>query len=422
MTHFSPTTPQHTRWFAPLFAATFSLAAATAGAADTVKIGFIDVLSGPFAQAGEGSLKQLREVVLQLNAKAAAGDPKFEVVPFDGKGSPQESVSALKAATDQGIRYITQGGGSGVAFALSDAVTKLSEREPDKATLFLNYSAMDPGLTNDRCSFWHFRFYPSSEMKIEALTTWMVKKPEIKKVFLLNQNYTHGQQVSKASKEYLARKRPDIQIVGDDFVPIATIRDFAPFVAKIRASGADTVITSNWGSDLSLLFKAARDSGLDINFYTMNANNPSIPTALGNWGAEKVGVIWNWGHNAPTPELEKIYIAYKQKTGEDFIFAAHWNSMNMLAAAIRQTKTTDAKKVAFALEGMKYKSPIGEIDMRKTDHQLQAPLYLGIWAKLGSKGVKYDAENTGYGFRSEAVWDTYISAQPTSCQMKRPGV
>ncbi len=422
MTLFTPTTRRHTRWFAPLLAATFSLTAVAAGAAETVKIGFIDVLSGPFAQAGEGSLKQLREVVLQLNSKAAPGDPKFEVVPFDGKGSPQESVSALKAATDQGIRYVTQGGGSGVAFALSDAVTKLSEREPDKATLFLNYSAMDPGLTNDRCSFWHFRFYPSSEMKIEALTTWMVKKPEIKKVFLLNQNYTHGQQVSKASKEYLARKRPDIQIVGDDFVPIATIRDFAPFVAKIRASGADTVITSNWGSDLSLLFKAARDSGLDINFYTMNANNPSIPTALGNWGAEKVGVIWNWGHNAPTPELEKIYVAYKQKTGEDFIFAAHWNSMNMLAAAIRQAKTTDAKKVAFALEGMKYKSPVGEIDMRKTDHQLQAPLFLGIWAKQGSKGVKFDAENTGYGFRSEAVWDSYISSQPTSCQMKRPAV
>ena len=409
------------RWLAPLFATTLSLAATAALAADVVKIGFIDVLSGPFAQAGEGSLKQLREVVLQLNAKTAPGEPKFEVVPFDGKGSPQESVSALKAATDQGIRYVTQGGGSGVAFALSDAVTKLSEREPDKATLFLNYSAMDPGLTNDRCSFWHFRFYPSSEMKIEALTTWLAKKPEVKKVFLFNQNYTHGQQVSKAAKEYLARKRPDIQIVGDDFVPIATIRDFAPFVAKIRASGADTVITSNWGSDLSLFFKAARDSGLDINYYTMNANNPSIPTALGPWGANKVGVIWNWGHNAPTPELEKIYVEYKKKTGEDFIFAAHWNSMNMLAAAMRQAKSTDAKKVAYALEGMKYKSPVGEVDMRKTDHQLLAPLFLGVWAKQGSPGVRHDAENTGYGFRSEAVWDSYISAQPTSCQMKRPG-
>ena len=388
--------------------------------AETVPVAFIDVLSGPFAAAGEGSLKQLREVVLQLNAKSAATDPKFEVVALDGKGSPQESVSALKSATDRGIHYITQGGGSGVAFALVDAINKLAEREPDRATVYLNYSAMDPGLTNDRCSFWHFRFYPSSEMKIEALTTYLKGRPEVKKVFLLNQNYTHGQQVSKAAKDYLARKRPDVQIVGEDFVPIATTRDFAPYVSKIAASGADTVITSNWGSDLGLLFKAARDFGLNINFYTMNANNPSIPAQMGPWGAEKVGVIWNWGSNAPTPELEKVAVAYKKKFNEDFIFAAHWNSMNMLLAAMRQAKSTDPKKVAFALEGMNYKSPIGEIQMRKTDHQLQAPLFLGIWAKQGTKGVKYDSEGTGYGFRSEVVWDSYVSSQPTSCQMKRP--
>jgi len=399
---------------AALFAST------SAQPAETVKIAFIDVLSGPFAQAGEGSLKQLREVVIQLNAKSAPTDPKFEIVPLDGKGSPQESVTALKSATDQGIRYITQGGGSGVAFSLVDSLNKLAEREPEKATLFLNYSAMDPGLTNDRCSFWHFRFYPSSEMKIEALTTYFTQRPNIKKIYLLNQNYTHGQQVSRATKEYLARKRPDIQIVGDDFVPIATVRDFAPYIAKIQASGADTVITSNWGSDLGLLFKSARDFGLNINFFTMNANNPGIPTQMGPWGAEKVGVIWNWGHNAPTPELEKIYVAFKKKTGEDFIFAAHWNSMNMLLGAMREAKSTDPKKVAFALEGMKYKSPVGEVEMRKSDHQLQAPLFLGIWAKQGSKGVKYDAENTGYGFRSEVVWDAYVSSQPTSCQMKRP--
>ena len=204
-------------------------------------------------------------------------------------------------------------------------------------------------------------------------------------------------------------------------MPIASVRDFSPYVAKIKASGADTVITSNWGSDLTLFFKAAKDFGLNINYFTMNANNPSVPTQLGSWGAEKVGVIWNWGHNAPTPELEKIAVAYKKKTGEDFIFAAHWNSVHMLLDGIRKARSTDAKAVAFAMEGARYKSPLGEIEMRKTDHQLQAPLYLGVWAKQGSKGVKYDAENTGYGFRSEVVWDTYVASQPTSCQMTRPG-
>ena len=188
---------------------------------------------------------------------------------------------ALRSAVDQGIRYITQGGGSGVALALSEAISKLAEREPEKAVVFLNYSAMDPLLTNERCNFWHFRFYPSSEMKIEALTTYLEKRQDVKKVFLFNQNYTHGQQVSKASKSYLARKRPDIAIVGDDLIPIAQVRDFSPYVAKIRASGADTVITSNWGSDLTLFFKAAKEGGLNLNFFTMNANNPGTPAVLG---------------------------------------------------------------------------------------------------------------------------------------------
>jgi branched-chain amino acid transport system substrate-binding protein len=317
--------------------------------AEVVKIAFIEVLSGPFAKTGEGSLNQLREIVLQLNAKAKGNDTKFEIVPFDGKGSPQESVVALRSAVDQGIHYITQGGGSGVALALNEAIGKLAEREPEKAVVYLNYAAMDPTLTNEKCSFWHFRFYPSSEMKIEALTTYLTKRPDVKKVFLFNQNYAHGQQVSKASRSYIARKLPNVSIVGDDLIPIAQTRDFAPYVAKIKASGADTVITSNWGSDLTLFFKAAKEGGLNINFFTMNANNPGTPAELGSWGAEKVGVIWNWGHNAPTPELEKTYLAYKAKFNEDFIFAAHWNSLSMLSSAIQKAKSVEPKKVAYAL-------------------------------------------------------------------------
>ncbi|MDR6538591.1 branched-chain amino acid ABC transporter substrate-binding protein [Variovorax soli] len=405
----------------PWVCAAVLLAASAGAAAETVKIAFIDVLSGPFAQAGQVSLNQLREVVSQLNGSSSAGDPTFEIVPFDGKGTPQESTTVLRAAYDQNIRYITQGGGSGVAFALVDAINKQAQRDAEGAMVYLNYSAMDPGLTNDRCSFWHFRFYPSSEMKIDALTSYLKNKPDVKKVFLFNQNYTHGQQVAKASRTYLAKKRPDVQIVGEDYVPIASARDFAPYVAKIASSGADTVITSNWGSDLGLLMKAARDYGLNINFYTMNANNPGIPAQMGSWGTEKVSVIWNWGSNAPTtPALEKTASDYKQKSGEDFIYAAHWNTMHMLREAMRKAHSTNPKKVAFAMEGMKYASPMGEIEMRQSDHQLQAPIYLGTWAKKGSPGVKYDAENTGYGFRNEATWSAAESTQPTTCQMTRP--
>jgi branched-chain amino acid transport system substrate-binding protein len=388
--------------------------------AETVKIAFIDVLSGPFALSGQTSLRQFQEAVNDVNATSRPGDPKFEVVAIDGKGTPPASLTALASAEDQDIHYITQGGGSGVAFALSDAITKLAERDPSRAIVYLNYDAMDPGLTNEKCTFWHFRFYPSSAMQLEALTSYLRDRKDIKKVFLINQNYTHGQQVSKLSREYLAEKRPDIEIVGDRFIPIATTLDFTPYIAQIASSGADTVITSNWGSDLSLMFKAARAYNLNVNFFTLNANNPESPTALGSYGVGKVGLIWNSGANAPTPVLEKLAASYKKKTNEDFIFAAHWNTVHMLRDAMRAAHSVDPKKVAYALEGMRYDSPMGEVEMRKTDHQLLAPLYLGIWDKQNGTTVKYDAEGTGYGFRSEKVWDSYVSAQPTSCQMKRP--
>jgi branched-chain amino acid transport system substrate-binding protein len=95
-------------------------------------------------------------------------------------------------------------------------------------------------------------------------------------------------QVAKYAKETLARKRPDIQIVGEDLHPLAQVRDFAPYIAKIKASGADTVITGNWGSDLSLLIKAANEGGYNGKFFTYYAGVTGTPTALGTNGAGRV--------------------------------------------------------------------------------------------------------------------------------------
>ena len=166
-------------------------------------------------------------------------------------------------------RYVAQGTGTGPATAIIDFLNRYNERNPGKEVLFLNYAAVDPSLTNEKCSFWHFRLDADTSMKMEALTAFIKDKPEVKKVYLINQNYSHGQQVSKYAKEMLKRKRADVEIVGDDLAPLAQVRDFAPYIAKIKQSGADSVITGNWGSDLALLTKAANDAGLsNVNFYT----------------------------------------------------------------------------------------------------------------------------------------------------------
>src|SRR3989338_2084945 len=205
--------------------------------AQTIKVAYIDPLSGPFAQTGEQGLAEFRFAVDYINKRGGVlGGRKLEVIGFDNKVSPQESLNQLKRVIDQDIRFITQGNSSAVAGALIEAVNRHNERNPGKEILYLHYAAVDPASTTEQCSFWHFRFDANADMKMESLTTWMAGNKNIKKVYLLNQDYSFGHAVRKAAREMLARKRPDIQIVGDDLHPLGKGRGFRPLRAKNNTS------------------------------------------------------------------------------------------------------------------------------------------------------------------------------------------
>jgi branched-chain amino acid transport system substrate-binding protein len=389
---------------------------AFAQSGETVKIAFIDPLSGPFANIGQNQLKSWQFSAEKYNAKNAAG-VKIEFVPFDNKGSPQESLNSLKAAIDQGIRYVAQGNGSGAAAAILDAVNKHNERNPGKEVVFINYAAVDPDLTNSKCSFWHFRMDADTSMKMEALTSYMKDQPDVKNVYLINQNYAHGQQVSRYFKDTMSRKKPDVKVVGDDLHPLGQVKDFAPFVAKIKASGADSVVTGNWGQDLTLLIKAAKDAGLNANFYTYYAVTGGVPTAMaaGVGGTVRVVAI---GHNS-VPGILQWQDEYKKKFNDDWYTLQTYNAMAMLTEGMAKAKSTDPVKVATAMSGLKFKGFSGDVEMRKTDHQLQQQIYITEWRKADAKNP-YSVENTGYNFQEIKVIPSYVSSTPTSCQMKRP--
>ncbi|MBL8325422.1 MAG: branched-chain amino acid ABC transporter substrate-binding protein, partial [Rubrivivax sp.] len=279
------------------------ISCAAAGAAwaqkgETVKVAWIDGMSGPFANIGNNMIRTFQFLSAREAAAGTAG-VKFEIVPFDSKGSPQESLVVLKAAIDQGIRYVAQGNSSAIAGALIDAINKHNERNPGKEVVFFNYAAVDPDLTNSKCSFWHFRFDADTSMKMEAMTTFMKDDKSVKKVYLINQNYAHGHQVAKFAKEGLAHKRPDVQIVGEDLHPLGQVKDFAPYIAKAKSAGADTVITGNWGNDMSLLVKAAKDAGFNANFYTYYAGAAGTPTVIGTAMEGKIKVVYGSYSNLP---------------------------------------------------------------------------------------------------------------------------
>ena len=399
-----------------------ALAACSLGAyaqkGETVKIAWIDPLSGLMAPVGSNQLKSFQFFAEKFSKTNPAG-VKFEVIGIDNKLSPAESLNALKAAMDQGVRYITQGNGSSVAGALIEAVNKHNERNPGKEIIFLNHSAVDPDFTNSKCSYWHFRFDADTSMKIEAMTTFMKDDKDIKKVYLFNQNYSHGHQVAKFAKENLARKRPDVQIVGEDLHPLAQVRDFSPYIAKIKASGADTVITGNWGSDLALLVKAANEGGYNGKFYTYYTGVTGTPTALGQGGAGRVYQI-AYSHYNMGGDMGKWMAEFKQKFNDDFYTGSVVSIYSALGEAMAKAKSTDPVKVAAALSGLKFKSYHGDVEIRKADHQLQQPLYMTVWQKADKK-YPYSPENTGMTLAPVKEFPSYVSSTPTSCQMKRPG-
>ena len=394
-----------------------------AQAQDTIKVAYIDPLSGPGATVGEVGLKTFQFLAEELNAKGGAAGKKFEILPFDNKTNPQESLVQVQKAVDAGARIITQGNGSSVAAALSDWVAKYNDRNPGKEVIYLNYAAVDPVLTNDKCSFSHFRWDANSDIKMEALTNYMKGQANIKKVYLINQDYSFGQSVRATAREMLKKKRPDIEIVGDELHPLLKVTDFAPYIAKIKASGADTVITGNWSQDFALLLKAAADAGLPTNWYTYYAGGTGGPTAIkqANLNHKVFAIVEghaNVAHQA-SMDTEKAFRA--KYNNQSIFYPRAFNQMRMLAQAINKAGAVDANKIGAALEGMKFEVfNGGEGEMRKDDHQFFQPMYIASLGDRDAAKEPFDEEGTGWGWRTVAKLESKDTILPTTCKMTRP--
>lgn len=396
--------------------------AVCARAADTLKFAFLGSLSGPFALQGEETLKSLQAAADVVNARGGIDGRQIELVPFDNKGSPQDSLIVLKQAIDQNIRFIVSGV-SNVAAAVSDAVAKHNARTPDRQVLFIDYGALDPALTESKCNFWHFRFESHADMQLDVLTRYMAKQPSVRKVYLINQDYAFGQAVSRSGKEMLAARRPDIQIVGDELIPFGKVKDFAPYIAKIRASGAESVLTSNWGNDLSLLIKEGNESKLEVTYYTLLATFFGTPSLIGPHGVDRVKTITPWDINVADAPRQKALLEAraKYKALSNLNYLPAYRVFDMLAEAAKKANAVEPLKIARALEGLKYMGPSGESWMRADDHQMIAPMYMMTWVKAGQAGAQYESEGSGFGWRPEAFIPARDVVPQVRCRMERPG-
>jgi len=400
-----------------------------------VKLALIEGLSGPNASGGEAVYRNLVWAIERVNARGGVTWGKATVPlvleRFDSQGQTQEALSALRLAIDGGARVILQGNSSAVAAALIDAVNKHNARDPARRVLFLNYSAVDPSLTNEKCSFWHFRFDAHADMRMAALMELLREDAALKAVYLLGQDYSFGQSVLREARRQLAALRPDVRIAGDELHPLLRIKDFAPYMAKIKASGAQAVVTGNFGPDLTLLVKAARESGFEGTFYTFYGNALGAPAAMGEAGVGKVIAVADWLPNVQSAPSESFYRAFRTrfpKPDDDYVHLRMQLMVEALAQAMGEASkrgnpeasTPDAADIARALEGVSVSVAGQSGSMRASDHQFQQPLVVGVMERQGAPGVKFDVEGSGYGFKVIKTLSATQARMPESCTMQRP--
>ena len=400
-----------------------------------IRIAMIEGLSGPFANTGEAVHRNLLWAVERVNqrggvklAAATGGNRVLRLDRYDSKGQNEEALSALRSAIDDGAQVVVQGNSSANAAALIDAINKHNEREPARRVLFLNYSAVDPILTNERCSFWHFRFDAHADMRVAALMELVREDGGLKSVYLIGQDYSFGQAVLREVRRQLGLQRQDVQVVGDELHPMGRVKDFLPYAAKIKASGAQAVITGNWGNDLTLLVKAAREAGFDGKFYTFYGNALGAPAAIGEAGIGKVVAVADWLPNVQTAASESFYQAFRARfprPADDYVHMRMQLMVEALAQAIERAAAArsgawDIAAVASQLEGASVSFQGQSGVMRASDHQFQQALVVGIMDRQGSPGVKFDVEGSGFGFRVVKSISAQAAELPTSCKMQRP--
>ena len=402
-------------------------AVAQPAAQPPLHIALIESLSGPFANTGEAVFRNLVWATERVNArggvKLKAGARELAVERYDSKGQAEDALAALRSAIDDGVTVIAQGNSSAVAAVLIDAINKHNEREPGKRVLFLNYSAVDPILTNEKCSYWHFRFDAHADMRMAALMEVLKDDQAVKKVYLIGQDYSFGQAVLKEARKQFGAQRPDVQIVGDELHALGRVKDFIPYAVKIKASGAQAVLTGNWGNDLTLLIKAAKEVGYEGKFYTFYGNALGVPAALGDAGVGKVIAVAEWFPNSAGAPSQAFYQSFRQRfprSQDDYVHMRMQLMIEALAQSYEKAGVSDSAAVAAQLERATVSLSGQQGRMRAADHQFQQPLQVALMDKQGAPGVKFDVEGSGYGFRVIKTIAPERAEQPHSCKMPRP--
>jgi branched-chain amino acid transport system substrate-binding protein len=381
----------------------------TGRAAEAIKLGVTEPLSGTFKNIGERYLEGVQYAAKVLNQQGGVLGRQIEVIPIDSELKPDVVTrkSTALILKDQ-VKYFCGGTGSSVGAAMSTVA------EQNNAIMF-SYGMDAASLTGQKCSKNFFRPGTNTDMHSYALAAYIAKS-KFKKVYCIGQDYSFGYESIKPFISRIKKLNPSIEIVAEVYHPLGE-KDFGPYVSRIVASGADLVFTTSWGNDLTLLVKQAKPFGLKAKFAGYYLSDEETVSAIGE-SELLVGSIASETYmvTIPTEENKKFIEGYyKDKGAYPFwLRGKSYNATMFWAEALKKAGKDDVSAVIKAWEGLSYKGTGGTMVMRACDHQAQVPIWI---AEIVPQSKFMKLPYVGEPIMISAK-DIEVSCEDTGCKMK----
>ncbi len=357
-----------------------------AGAAeDKIILGVCEPLSGVMKDVGDRYLDAVKFSAEQINKKGGILGKKVVVIAEDSQLKPDVATrKATKLILEDKADVIMTGTGSHIALAMMKVAEQYKK-------IFLTYGTEAASITGKEFNPYMFRACLNTDQHSFAIMAYFAKYTKFKKFYILCQDYAFGREAAEGFKKKI-KTIPGAQLLGEEFHPIGQ-KDFAPYISKIMASGAEVVLTGNYGPDLDNLIKTGASLGwkcITGNYFLNDAYRMQVvkEAAVGHMTADSYMLTidtpenkafrdaWHEGHKG----MDVGFIWPDLAMGRCY-YAVQW-----LGDAIKKAGSADAEKVIKAWEGMDYNMPWGKVTMRACDHQMLTP---GVAAVIEAKSEFY---------------------------------
>ena len=369
-----------------LVAAALSLAAGTALAADSIKIGEVNSYAR-MPQFLDPYRNGWQLAVEEINARGGVLGKKLEIIARDDGGNPANAVKIFEELVSREQVALMAGGFlSNIGLALADIAKQ-------KKVLYVAGEPLSDEMVWEKGNRYTFRLRPSTYMQADMLAEVAAKLPA-KRWATVAPNYAYGRDGVAAFKKALAKRRPDIQWIEEQWPPVFKI-DAGPVVRALQRANPEAIYNVLFGPDLLKFAREGKLRGLFkgrvvVGLLTGEPEylDPLKADAPEGWIV--TGYPW---YGIDTPEHNAFRAAYEKKfntyprTGS----IVGYNLILSIVEMLKKAGSTDTEKMVAAFEGLTVpKSPSGPFTFRKIDHQATMGAWVGKTAVKDRKPVMVD--------------------------------